>query len=118
MLNKLMLLAIIFALVLSLGFIVACGDDDDDDDDTADDDDDDGDDDDNDDDDSGDCLYEDEFTWLYNDCGVTFVDGSGNDMSLADAIADCNTCIGECAWAYIDTDDCDGAIACINDECF
>lgn len=64
------------------------------------------------------CAYAQEFTWLYDSCSVTLVDGNGNDMSLSEAIADCNSCVGDCSFAYIDDDDCNGAIACILDLCF
>ena len=113
MLNKLMLLAIIFALVLSLGFVIACGDDDDDDDDATDDDDDD-----DDDDDATACDWTEELTWMVVDCEVIFEDTEGNEMTLAEVLADCNVCIGECAWAYIDIPDCDGAIDCVVADCF
>ena len=115
MLNKLMLLAIIFALVLSLGFVIACGDDDDDDDDATDDDDDD----DADDDDTGEtCDYVQELTWLVTGCGMEFVDTEGNDMTLQDIIEDCSKGLGECGWAYMDIPDCDGAEDCIIADCF
>lgn len=71
-----------------------------------------------DDDDTWDCNYVPEFTWLYEDCDVVFIDNDGNEMSLNEAIADCNSCVGDCAFAYIDEDDCDAAIACILDLCF
>jgi hypothetical protein len=108
--NKLMLLAIIFTLVMSLGFVIACGDDDDDDDDDATDDDDTA----ADDDDAVSCNYTDELTWAYNTCEFVLQDTDGVDMDLTEAIADCNTCVGECAYAWIDDEDCDAALECVN----
>lgn len=110
MLHKLMLLAIAFALVMSLGIVVACDEEEDDD---EDDDDDDGG-------GGGDdtCSYATEITWGYNTCGLVLVDADDADMTLDEALADCNTCVGQCAAGYMaEEDGCPDFFTCL-EGCF
>ena len=105
-----MVLAIAFALVMSIGLVIGCEEEEDDDEDddatTADD-------------DSTDtCLYEDEISWAYNSCGLVLVDENDADMTLAEALEDCNTCVGTCAAGYMDADDCDALGDCLTQNCF
>jgi len=106
MTNKLMLLAIIFSLVLSLGVVIACGDDDDDDDDDTMDDD--TLDDDDDDTMAGDLTCEEAYTFWYDTCGYAFYDEDDVEIPLADLIG----------WCELDeANDYNGAIYdCINDN--
>ena len=100
MTNKLMLLTIIFALVLSLGVVIACGDDDDDDDDDV-------------------ATCED--AWMFfDDCGWYLEDEDGNAIDVADLIAWCEA--GEAFYGDTGYDclvnnigNCDDAATCIED---
>jgi hypothetical protein len=141
--NKLFLLALISAMILSLGVVVACGDDDDDDDDTVGDDDTAGDDDDNDDNDDNDTVDDDDddtvgddddddddddtvdaeceanYGYFYDVCGYYFVDGDDNEITLDDVIGACtdgdeNYGKDSDIYACIDlNDDCDAIVACL-----
>ncbi|HPM77611.1 MAG TPA: hypothetical protein PK961_11005 [bacterium] len=114
MTNKLMLLTIIFALVLSLGVVIACGDDDDDDDDDA------ADDDAADDDDDDDVATCEDAWMFFDDCGWYLEDEEGNAIDVADLIAWCEA--GEAFYGDTGFDclvnnmgNCDEAAACIED---
>ena len=49
---------------------------------------------------------------------MALLDNDNDEMSLSEAIADCNACVGDCAFAYMFDDDCDAAVACILELCF
>jgi hypothetical protein len=108
--NKLFLLGIAFALVLSLGLMIACGDDDDDDNDTAGDDDD----------DTSAPTCESVYTAM-DDCGIALQDAEGNEIPVEDVIAGCEAgdpadyaLDGAIAGCILDNlDDCDAMLTCI-----
>ena len=116
MTNKLLLLAIIFGLALSLGLVLACGDDDDDDDtflddDTLDDDDDN--------DVVEDLTCEEAYEYLYDDCGYVLEDDDGV-IDVDFLITWCED--GEDLFAFEIYDcindnqgDCDAIVDCIED---
>lgn len=70
------------------------------------------------DDDDDNCPYATEFTWAYNECGLVLVDPNYDDMTLSEAIEDCNTCVGQCAAGYMhDEDPCPDFFTCL-EGCF
>jgi len=77
--SKLLILAIVLGLAMSLGLVFACGDDDDDNDTLADDDVDD---------DAAGLTCTEAFNWLYDNCFV-LVDEQDNPYDLADVITWC-----------------------------
>ena len=113
--NKLMLFALLFTLVMSLGFVVACGDDDDDDDD---------------DDSSGDDD-DDYSSGAYDDCVDFYMSCGGSDQATAEeyctfideADGSCLEAVySELISCYLDNVDCDNftgdyqALTDCNDE--
>jgi len=112
MTNKLMLLAVIFSLILTLGLVIACGDDDDDDDN-----------DDNDaadDDDATELTCDDVYTMMYTDCGLAFKDEDNADIPLADIVFGCEEEVefyalgGDAANCVIDNEgECEDMEACL-----
>ena len=118
------LLSVMLCLVIGIVIVVACDEEDDDtsssdftgsgDDDSASDDDSS-----DDDDDATGCLYEEEFTWIYNVCGTILTDENEDEMSLEDVIEECPGCVGNCGAGYMTDDDegCSDFLICL-DYCF